>query len=109
MFSHEGAFGKSLHRLSVCIPYEDENDEVLVEMAIHHMEAHFDQVEVSDGLAQWVINNIPHIGPVVLISAYPPEIRELDLTTVYGVGLYLHLKTGRLGIAVMVDGDTIIL
>jgi hypothetical protein len=107
MFAQSNASGKTLHHVGIIIPYQSEDDDRWIDFAGHQLAERFGAAYVTEGVAGWEIDSETYVSQVMIVHSFTPELTELDLTILYGIGLRIQRALNRKGVGVMIDDDII--
>ncbi|NLF78158.1 MAG: hypothetical protein GX573_20895 [Chloroflexi bacterium] len=97
------------HEIGIIIPLlGDRDDDRWVDYATDRMYERFGMAYHSDGLIRSFREGEPVVLPGRMVFANVRWLSELDLTILYGIALAIQKVAKREDIAVMIDGDILI-
>jgi len=95
----QNASGNNPHQVGVIVPYQTADDERWINFAGRRLADEFGGFAYAAGMR----------GEAVIVLAITFSLTELDLVVLYRIGQQVKSGLGREGVAIVVDGDILML
>jgi hypothetical protein len=97
------------HEVGVIIPLVSDEAIRWIDYAGQRLAQRFRTARTESGTAHMITPDGEHIAfHAILVVSHPAELRDLDLTLLYEIGMVIAAALKTPGVAITVDGDYLV-